>query len=63
MEAQRAKLNKLSNVGFLGLWKEDNSPILEANFLKHIQEDCEKMEDIDSLFSSFDEVNVFKFLC
>lgn len=61
MEAQRVELKKLAEVGFPKLWKEDGSPISESKFLKHIQEDSENIEDIDSLLSSFDEVNLFKF--
>lgn len=36
-------------------------PILEAEFLKHIQEDSQKAEDIDLLLTSFDESNLFEF--
>lgn len=61
VEVHRVELKKLTKVGFSGLWKEDNSLVLEVEFLKSIQEDSEKTKDIDLLLSSFDEVNLFKF--
>ena len=51
----------MSKARFLRLWKEDSSPIPEVEFLKQIQEDSQKAEDIDLLLTSFDESNLFEF--
>lgn len=58
MEALKVELKKLIKVGFPKLWKEDGSPIPELEFLKHIQENSKKTNDIDTLLSSFDEKNL-----
>ena len=60
IEALKSELQRLTALGILELWKADDSPVLKLEFSENIQKDSKKIDDVEALLSSFDEVNLLK---